>query len=48
MYVANIITCCSYIESITYTYEVSGTEVTDLDTGKSYNYYRCIPLRFEK
>lgn len=38
---------CYGAQSITYTYEVDGTEIIDLDTGRSYNYYRCIPLRFE-
>jgi hypothetical protein len=38
---------CYGAETLVYTYEVDGVTIVDLDTGKFYNYERCIPLRFD-
>ena len=35
---------CKGAPSITYSWEVDGTDVIDLDTGAVYNYWYCIPL----
>ena len=35
---------CKGAPSITYSWEVDGTDVVDLDTGAVYNYWYCIPL----
>ena len=35
---------CKGAPSLTYTWEVDGTDVVDLDTGAVYNYWYCIPL----
>ena len=35
---------CKGAPSLTYTWEVDGTDIVDLDTGAIYNYWYCIPL----
>ena len=35
---------CKGAPSLTYTWEVDGTDVVDLDTGAVYNYWYCIQL----
>ena len=35
---------CKGAPSITYSWEVNGTDIVDLDTGAVYNYWYCIPI----
>ena len=39
---------CKGAPSITYSWEVYGTDVVDLDTGAVYNYWYCIPINASK
>jgi hypothetical protein len=39
---------CKGAQSLTYTYEVDGDLIIDLDTGAIYNWQWCIPLRFRQ
>ena len=38
---------CKGATSLTYTWEVDGTDVVDLDTGAVYNYWYCIPINYK-
>lgn len=43
-----VILHCKDAQSLTYNYEVNGTEIIDLDTGGVYNYWYCIPINAKK